>query len=340
MEQIATFAQQAKELIANANNIIIVAHKNPDGDAIGSGLGMYHHIKSMGKDSVFILPDQLPKNLLWMPGCDNILVHKSLAKEKAEQAITQADLIIMCDFNSIGRLGGFAQLVEQSTAKKILIDHHLEPSVANNIQYSRPEASSTCEMVYQVVSAMCGKPTIDATVATCLYTGIVTDTGGFSYGSSNRLTFDVAANLIESGIDKDYILDKLNYHFSEQKLRLLGYCLNNKLTVIPEYHAAYIWLTQRELRKFNYQMGDTEGIVNYPLTIDGVEFSAIFTEKEKITKCSFRSRGSFPASKVAGDHFNGGGHLNAAGGESPLSISETIKKFVSILPQYEQFIEK
>ncbi|MCQ2374913.1 MAG: bifunctional oligoribonuclease/PAP phosphatase NrnA [Salinivirgaceae bacterium] len=340
MEHISTFAQQAKSLISNANNIIILAHKNPDGDAIGSGLGMYHHIKTMGKEAIFILPDQLPKNLLWMPGCDKILVHKSPEKEQAEQAITKADLIIMCDFNNLSRLGGAAQLVEQSTAKKILIDHHLEPSVVCDIKYSRPEASSTCEMVYQVVSTMRGTPTIDSTIATCLYTGIVTDTGGFSYSSSNRLTFDVAANLIESGIDKDYILDNLNYHFSEQRLRLLGYCLNNKLTVIPEYHTAYIWLTQKELRKFNYQMGDTEGIVNYPLTIDGIEFSAIFTEKEKITKCSFRSRGSFPASKVAGDHFNGGGHLNAAGGESPLSISETIKKFVSILPQYEQYIEK
>lgn len=333
------FVENVRQFIDKADNIVIVSHKNPDGDAIGSGLALYNYLTSIGKKATFILPDNMPNNMKWMPNVDKIVIYKTTPAE-ANEIIANANLVFMADFNSASRLGDSAKSFEASNAKKVLIDHHLYPEIPNDLAFSKPESSSTCELMYGLITGLAGECTLPTDVATCIFTGMMTDTGCFNYNSSNPQTFITVAHLLESGINKDQIIDNVFNHFSESRLRLLGFSLYKKMKVLPEYQTAYIWLTKKELEDFNNQQGDTEGLVNYPLTIDGINFTALFTEKDGLTKCSFRSRGSFPANKVASDHFNGGGHLNAAGGEFHKSIGKTIHFFECILPEYTSYLEK
>ena len=333
------FVSDVKRLIDSTNRIVITSHKNPDGDAVGSGLALYNYLTAKGKDAKFILPDLMPQNLKWIPGVDTIVTYKTQTEE-ADKIIADAELLIMADFNSSSRMGDAVKSFDACTAKRVLIDHHPFPEIRNDVAYSRPEASSTSELVYELLTKLEGNDVLDTTVATCIFTGIMTDTGCFNYNSSSPNVFHIIANLLESGINKDQIIDNVFNHFSETRLRLLGFSLHKKMKVIPEYQTAYIWLTKKELEAFNNQQGDTEGLVNYPLTIDGINFSALFTEKDGLTKCSFRSRGSFPANKIAAERFSGGGHLNAAGGEFHKTIGKTIYYFEKVLPEYEQYLEK
>ena len=330
---------EVKQLIDSTNRIVITSHKNPDGDAVGSGLALYNYLTAKGKDAKFILPDLMPQNLKWMPGVDTIVTYKTQTEE-ADRIIADSELLIMADFNSPTRMGDAVKSFDASAAKRILIDHHPFPEIRTDVAYSRPEASSTSELVYELLTELEGNDVLDTTVATCIFTGIMTDTGCFNYNSSSPNVFRIIANLLESGINKDAIIDHIFNHFSETRLRLLGFSLSKKMKVLPKYQTAYIWLTKQELEAFNNQQGDTEGLVNYPLTIDGINFSALFTEKDGLTKCSFRSRGSFPANKVAAERFSGGGHLNAAGGEFHKTIGKTIYYFEKVLPEYEQYLEK
>ena len=330
---------EVKQLIDSTNRIVITSHKNPDGDAVGSGLALYNYLTAKGKDAKFILPDLMPQNLKWMPGVDTIVTCKTQT-EDADRIIADSELLIMADVNSPTRMGDAVKSFDASAAKCILIDHHPFPEIRTDVAYSRPEASSTSELVYELLTELEGNDVLDTTVATCIFTGIMTDTGCFNYNSSSPNVFRIIANLLESGINKDAIIDHIFNHFSETRLRLLGFSLHKKMKVLPKYQTAYIWLTKKELEDFNNQQGDTEGLVNYPLTIDGINFSALFTEKDGLTKCSFRSRGSFPANKVAAERFSGGGHLNAAGGEFHKTIGKTIYYFEKVLPEYEQFLEK
>ena len=333
------FVSDVKRLIDSTNRIVITSHKNPDGDAVGSGLALYNYLTAKGKDTKFILPDLMPQNLKWIPGVDTIVTHKTQTEE-ADKIIADAELLIMADFNSSSRMGDAVKSFDACTAKRVLIDHHPFPEIRNDVAYSRPEASSTSELVYELLTELEGNDVLDTTVATCIFTGIMTDTGCFNYNSSSPNVFHIIANLLESGINKDQSIDNVFNHFSETRLRLLGFSLHKKMKVIPEYQTAYIWLTKKELEAFNNQQGDTEGLVNYPLTIDGINFSALFTEKDGLTKCSFRSRGSFPANKIAAERFSGGGHLNAAGGEFHKTIGKTIYYFEKVLPEYAQYLEK
>ena len=333
------FVNEVNRLIDSTNRIVITSHKNPDGDAVGSGLALYNYLTAKGKDAKFILPDLMPQNLKWIPGVDTIVTYKTQTEE-ADKIIADAELLIMADFNSSSRMGDAVKSFDACTAKRILIDHHPFPEIRNDVAYSRPEASSTSELVYELLTELEGNDVLDTTVATCIFTGIMTDTGCFNYNSSSPNVFHIIANLLESGINKDQIIDNVFNHFSETRLRLLGFSLHKKMKVIPEYQTAYIWLTKKELEAFNNQQGDTEGLVNYPLTIDGINFSALFTEKDGLTKCSFRSRGSFPANKIAAERFSGGGHLNAAGGEFHKTIGKTIYYFEKVLPEYAQYLEK
>ena len=333
------FVSEARQLIDGAERIVVTSHKNPDGDAVGSGLALYNYLIDKGKDAHFILPDLMPQNLKWLPGVESIVTYKT-AQEEADKIIADAELLIMADFNSSSRMGDAVKSFDASPAKRILIDHHPFPEIRTDVAYSRPEASSTSELVYELLSELSGADVLETTVATCIFTGIMTDTGCFNYNSSSPNVFHIIANLLESGINKDQIIDNIFNHFSETRLRLLGFSLYKKMKVIPEYQTAYIWLTKKELEAFNNQQGDTEGLVNYPLTIDGINFSALFTEKDGLTKCSFRSRGTFPANKVAAERFSGGGHLNAAGGEFHKTIGKTIYYFEKVLPEYEQYLEK
>jgi len=333
------FIEKAKIQISKADRIIIIAHKNPDGDALGSGLALYNLLKDKKKEVTFIVPNKLPDYLNWLPGCNTIMVYEEQNK-LVDDLIKDTDLIIMLDFNNLGRISSLGDKISGiNNEKKILIDHHLNPDNIAELIYSRITSSSTCELVYEFISETYGENIITKDIAECLFLGIMTDTGSFSYNSSNPYTFNVAASLLSKGIDKDYISDKVYGNFTEHRMRLLGYSIEKKMKVIYKYKTAYIYLTQSELDEYYFKTGDTEGFVNYPLSIKGVVFTAFFVEKEDgITKCSFRSKGKFPANLVAKDYFSGGGHLNAAGGENKESLEDTLVKFEKILPEYEKYL--
>ena len=332
------FTDKASEYLSTAQKIVIVLHKNPDGDAIGSGLGLVHMFELLEKEAIFIVPNQLPIYLNWMKGYDNILVYEK-SKNVGKKMIEASDLVLMVDFNHRSRLSEVGDVLLNHGAPSIMIDHHPNPEELANLTYSRTSASSTAEMVYEFITQIFDESKVSQHVAECLFVGIMTDTGSFSYNSSNPATFQIVSNLLQKGIDKDAITDKVYNNYSESRLRLLGHAVNTKMVVMPEYQAAYIYLSKEDMETYNFQPGDTEGFVNYPLSIRNVVVSAIFIEKDEITKCSFRSKGNFPANLVASENFNGGGHVNAAGGESKMGLSETIHKFEQIIPHYEKFLK-
>jgi phosphoesterase RecJ-like protein len=273
-----------------------------------------------------------------MPGIDDVVVYET-HKQLGSDLIQSANMVVMVDFNHRSRLSEMGDKIIPLKVPKLMIDHHPYPENIADLIYSRTSASSTAEMVYEFADALYGKSIITKSAAECLFLGIMTDTGSFSYNSSAPITFKVVSELLALGVNKDEITDKVYSNYSEHRLRLLGHAINTKMVVIPEYGAAYISLNQKELEEFHFEPGDTEGFVNYPLTIKGVALTAIFIEKDSYTKCSFRSKGSFPANKIAKNHFGGGGHINAAGGEYKGSLTETIEKYESVLPNYKKYLD-
>lgn len=340
MENISqAFKQAAKSVFHSAENIIILSHKNPDGDAVGSGLALYHFFMELEKKVHFIVPNQLPGYLSWMPGYETIFVYEK-QKETGRELLKNADVLIMVDFNHRSRLSEAGDFVIPLKTPKFLIDHHPFPEAIADHIYSRTSASSTAEMVYEFIAGIFGAQYVSHAVATCLFVGIMTDTGSFSYNSSEPLTFEIVGALLKKGIDKDFITDKVYNNFSEHRLRLMGHAMNQRMVVFPEYQTAYLYLTKSDMETYHFAVGDSEGFVNYPLSIRGIVFSAIFIEKDDHTKCSFRSKGDFPANLVAKEHFGGGGHTNAAGGESKASLAETLKKFESVIPNYKNYLHE
>ncbi len=320
--------------LANVQQVLIVTHYNPDGDAIGSTLGLYHYLSRRGHRVDLVVPNEYPGFLQWMPGNDQILL-ASQNHQAAIEKLHRAEMIVFLDFNVLDRLQHLEEDFRQARVPKVLIDHHPDPEPFADWMVSTTQVSSTCELLYELLVAMDGEQSITRNVATCLYTGIMTDTGSFSYNSSLPDTYYVVSRLIEQGIDKDRIYWRVYDNYSADRMRLLGYCLNTKLKVFPEFGAAYISINQSELNHFNYKSGDSEGFVNYPLSISGVMFSAIFIEQEGYVKISFRSKGDFYANHFATAHFNGGGHKNAAGGYSELPLEDTLNKFESLLSDYK-----
>lgn len=325
-----------KTLLSSPKAIVIIPHKNPDGDAIGSTLGLYHYLKKHNHKAVIIAPNDYPDFLKWMPGEDHILKYES-QKEESDQLITNADLLFTLDFNSLGRIGDMEEIVTASKAIKIMIDHHQQPDDYATHTYSDVSMSSTCEMVYNFIDLLGDTKVIDSDIATCLYTGIMTDTGSFRFPSTTSATHQIIGHLIEKGARNSEIHNNIYDTNSYERLQLLGKALSN-LKVIPEYRTAYITLSQDELNTFNFKKGDTEGFVNYGLSLKGIIFAVIFIEnqQENIIKISLRSKGDFSVNEVSRKHFSGGGHTNAAGGKSDLNLSDTIEKFISILPEYKQ----
>ncbi|MBS3808258.1 MAG: bifunctional oligoribonuclease/PAP phosphatase NrnA [Bacteroidales bacterium] len=325
---------EIQKQLANVQQILIMTHYNPDGDAIGSSLGLYHFLLAAGYRVDVVVPNDYPVFLQWMPGNDKILMANKSPQEALER-IEQAELIFFLDFNVLDRLQELEDTLREAPAPKILIDHHPNPEPFADILISTTQVSSTSELLYELLVSMEGEQAIDRNIAECLYAGIMTDTGSFSYNSSLPDTYYVVSRLIEKGIDKDRIYWRVYDNYSVDRMRLLGYCLNIKLKVLPEYGAAYISIDRTELERFNYRPGDSEGFVNYPLSIHGVMFSVIFIQQEDYVKISFRSKGDFYANRFASKHFGGGGHKNAAGGYSDLSMEETLEKFESLLPEYK-----
>ncbi len=325
-----------KVLLTNPQRIVIIPHKNPDGDAIGSTLGLFHYLKGKGHKVHVISPNDYPKFLKWMPGNELILNFEKEANQ-ALNILMEASVVFTLDFNDLSRVGQMQVFLEESTAAFVMIDHHQEPSNYAQIVYSDVTMSSTCEMVYNFIEYLGDRQKITSEIANCLYTGIMTDTGSFKYSATTSSTHRVVADLIDKGAKNTAIHNKIYDTNTPERLHLLGCALKN-MVILEDYKTAYITLSQEELDSFNYKKGDTEGFVNYGLTLEGIRFAVIFIEnkEEGIIKISFRSEGEFSVNEFARKHFNGGGHDNAAGGKSDLSMKETIANFVAVLEHYKE----
>jgi len=330
---------EIKQLLSKPKQIVIVPHKNPDGDAIGSTLALYHYLSAKGHHVSVVVPNDYPDFLKWIPGESTIINHETHTKE-ANTLIDEAELIFTLDFNALHRTGNMELPLAEANAIKILIDHHQQPDNYAKYIYSDVTMCSTCEMIYHFFEMLNDTDAINPKIATCLYVGIMTDTGSFRFASTTATTHRVIAHLIDRGAVNADIHGNVYDNNSYNRLQLLGVALNN-LKLVQNLNTTYISLSQKELNKYNFKKGDTEGVVNYGLSIKGVRFAAIFIEhkQEGIIKISFRSKDNFDVNEFARAHFNGGGHINAAGGRCDLKLSETIDKFVSLLPNYSKALK-
>jgi len=325
------YIQEITELLATPKRIAIIPHRSPDGDAMGSTLGLYHFLLKLNHKPVVISPNDFPNFLAWLPASETVLVYEN-DKDNIAKILNEQEIIFTLDFNALHRTGEMENVLNKLAAPMVMIDHHQLPDSYAKYTYSDTAFGSTCEMVYNFIGFLKQKTLIDKTIATCLYTGILTDSGGFRYPKTTGTTHRIAAEFIDLGIDNSEIPTQLFDNNSYDRLQLLGRALQN-MKVIPKLKTAYISLSQKELDEFNYVKGDTEGIVNYGLTIKGIVFAAIFIEnrEENIVKISFRSQGTFDVNQFARDHFKGGGHINAAGGKSEDTLENTIEKFENII---------
>jgi Exopolyphosphatase-related proteins len=319
--------QKAKKYIEKGNSFVIVAHVAPDGDALGSSLGLYHFLMEYEKDNVSIIfPNNFPDFYNWMPGSEDIVIYEKQTEE-ADELIKNADVIFCLDFNEPKRIEKMADAILAAEGRKVMIDHHLNPSDFCNVTISYPEISSTSEMVFRFICRMGYFDLLTKDAAECIYTGMMTDTGSFTYNSNKPEIYTIIGELIKKGIDKDLIYRRVNQVSSESRLRMMGYVLYEKMKIYPEYKAALITLNNEELAHFNYKSGDTEGLVNLPLSIAEVEFSVFIRSDKEYTKISLRSQGDFPCNLFAAKYFNGGGHKNASGGEFFGNIEDAVALF-------------
>lgn len=326
--------QKAHKYIEKGESFVIVTHVSPDGDAIGSALGLFHFLNAYGKENVsVIVPNDYPNFLKWMPGTKDVTIYEKYP-EFSEQLISDADVIFCLDFNDPKRIEKLADPVLKSEARKVLIDHHLHPVEFCNVTMSYPNISSTSEMVFRFICRMGLFDLIDKNAAECIYTGMMTDTGAFTYNSNHPEIYTIIGELIKLGINKDLIYRRINQVYSEGRLRLMGYVLYEKMKVHHDMQAAMIALSVEELNRFNYQTGDAEGFVNLPLSIEGVSFSVFIREDSDYIKISLRSVGDFPCNEFAAKYFNGGGHKNASGGEFYGTLEDAIKRFEQGLTEF------
>ncbi|HIB46815.1 MAG TPA: bifunctional oligoribonuclease/PAP phosphatase NrnA [Flavobacteriaceae bacterium] len=326
---------RVQQLLATPQKVIIVGHKNPDGDAIGSCLGLSFFLSEMGHDCKVVMPNDFPEFLKWMPGNEAIHIFDK-DTEQCEKLIEETDLIFTLDFNSLDRVGNLQPSLEASTAKFVMIDHHQAPADYATAMYSDVQMSSTAEMVYHFIASLQKLDLLSEPIATNLYTGIMTDTGSFRFPATSPTTHRVIAHLMEVGANGAAIHQNIYDTNTPDRLKLLGVALKN-LTILTEYNTAYITMSQQELDDHNFKKGDTEGFVNYALSVLGIKFAVIFIEnrQDAIVKISFRSKGAFSVNEFARSHYNGGGHTNAAGGRSDKSLEDTVTEFISILPLYK-----
>ena len=322
-DQLARLSQ----LISDAETILITCHKSPDGDAIGSSLGLADYLRHLGKEPVVIVPDQYPDFLMWLPNTEKIIRYDK-QRDKADLLFKIADLVFCLDYNAPSRVDEMEEALVSSPATRVLIDHHLNPDVPADLIISEPEASSTCELVFRLVWQMGAFPTLTKQFAVPIYCGMMTDTGGFTYNSSRPEIFFIISELLTKRIDKDKIYRNVYHNYSESRIRLMGYVMYEKLVYMPEYNAAFYTLTKDELKRFHFVKGDAEGLVNIPQQIKGLRLSISLredTEKDNIVWISLRSVDNFPCNLMAEEFFNGGGHLNASGGRLNCSMDEAVK---------------
>ena len=326
---------EIKELLLSPKKIVISTHSNPDGDAIGSSLAMYAFLIKKGHTASVIIPNDYPEFLDWLPANESITVYDH-EPEVCHELLKEADIIFCLDYSAIHRVWKLSEPIRKAGAIKILIDHHPDPEGDDfDYLFSEEKTSSTGELIFDFINGLGDRDMIDKPIAECIYVGIMTDTGSFSYACNGEHTYLVVAELFRLGIDGEHIHRLVYDKFSESRLRLLGYCLSEKLVVLMEFATAYIYLSRKDLERFNFKIGDTEGVVNYALSIKGIRFAALFMEREKKIRISFRSKGDFSVNEFARKHYAGGGHKNAAGGDSFLSFDKTIQHFRELLTEYK-----
>ena len=320
-----------KIITGSKKSVVITTHRGPDGDAMGSSLALYHLLKKLEHNVQIITPNDYAYFLHWLPGNKDVIIYEE-SKEKCKKISEKADLIFFMDLNNIERIADYKDCIINTSSIKILIDHHQDPDYSMaDLVFSDTKSSSTAELLYNIIKVLNLNHLIDKDISECLYTGILTDTGSFKYSSTTSITHNIISDLIERGVDHSRIHDLIYDNSSIDSMRLLGYCLNEKLQVYEENNSAIISLNHEELKRFNFKKGDTEGIINYALAIKGIIFAAFIVEKDGITKLSLRSKGNFKVNEIAKKYFNGGGHINASGGVSQLSVKETIKKLENII---------
>jgi len=329
--------QKAKKLINKYDKIIIVTHASPDGDALGSSLGFYHFLVEYGKQVNIVVPNEFPEFLQWMPGAGDIVIAEKDLAITAE-LMDAAELIFFLDFNALKRIDQLEPLVRKSAAKKILIDHHLEPENFCDLTISHPDISSTSELIFRFICRMGLYEYVDKSCAECIYTGMMMDTGSFTFNSNSPHIYYIISELLEKGIDKDAIYSRIYNSFSERKIRMQGYVLYRKLKVFREYKTSLLSLSYEEHQRFRSQKGDTEGFVNIPLTIEKIVFSAFIREEKEVVRISLRSKGNFPTNRFAKEVFGGGGHLNASGGEYYGKLEDALRLFEEALPRYKHLL--
>lgn len=329
-----------KAVLSSPCKIAITTHFKPDADALGSSLGMANYLIKKGHEVQVITPSDYPEFLHWMKGNDRVMIYTDDRKEEILHLFNTADLIITLDFSVLSRINDMGEMVKESPAYKVNIDHHLEPEDFADFRLWSTRAAATCELCYELIVALGDRHRIDADIAECLYAGIMTDTGNFRHANTTKNVHEVVAQLIQLGADNAKVARHVYDGNSLNRLRFIGYILSEKLVVLPEYHTAYFDITAKELARFNSQTGDTEGLVNYALSLKGVIFAALFTERKEEIKISFRSVGNFPANEIAAKFFNGGGHKNAAGGKTTDSLKETVNKFKTIIANYKEQLNR
>lgn len=323
-------------LLQTPKRVVITTHQKPDADALGSSLGLAGYLKKKGHAVTVISPTDYPKFLAWMPGNDEVVEFNAQTRARAEALVAEAELIFCLDFNALSRIQDLAEPVRRASAVKVMIDHHLEPEAFAEFQISDPVAAATAQLVYQLIVDLGDKSLIDQQIGECLYAGFMTDTGSFRHPSTNPQVHRMAAELIELGVNTNRVHRQIFDNVSADRLRFLGFVLSKKLVVLPEYRTAYIALSQDELKRYRSQTGDTEGLVNYALSLENVVMACLIVDRlPEAIKMSFRSVGDFSVNELARKHFNGGGHKNAAGGKTPLTLAETVQKFLAVLPDYQ-----
>ena len=332
--------EEVKSLLSSPQKILITTHQRPDGDALGSSLGLFHFLKKKNHDVQIISPTDYPDFLKWMPGNEHVILFEEEKKEELKKTIESATLIFCLDFNKLDRIDEVGKLIGNTSATKILIDHHLDADDFALYTFLNVKASSTSELVYDFIVNLQEESLIDRNIATCIYAGILTDTDRFRVPTTSAHVHQVVAALIQYGIDQTYIYQQIYETFSENRLRFLGYCLKEKLEIFPDLKSGIIALEKDDMNRFHCQLGDTENLVNYALWIKSVKVSALIIQRPREVKISMRSKGDFSVEQICREYFNGGGHRNASGGSSKENVKQTREKLISILARFKKELQQ
>lgn len=331
---------ELKKLLADPKRVVITTHHKPDADALGSSLGLANFLNKRGHQAQVITPTDYPKFLHWMKGNDEVMIFNEGHEEESAQLVKEADIIFCLDFSRLDRIDKLGELVRAADAYKALIDHHQDPEHFAEFELWDTGSASTCQLIYKLIVALGDRGLIDTDIANCLYAGIMTDTGSFKHPNTNKEVHEIVADLIGLGAENSKVSRLVYDNSSLNRLRFLGFALNERLKVLEEYHTAYFAISAEDLKKFHSQTGDTEGLVNYALSIEGVVMAALITEREDAVKLSFRSVGDVEVNKLASEFFQGGGHKNAAGGKSDLNFKETVEKFEKLVKEKRDILVK